>query len=52
MSVDSPLLSINESILIAKMPTGLPPYLLISSLRWNLNIGFMINYLEVEGLGV
>ena len=52
MSVDSPLLSINESILAAGTPAGLPPYLLISSSRRNLNIGFAINHLEVEGLGV
>ena len=52
MSVDLPLLSINESILITGTPISLPLCLLVSSLRRNLNIGFTVNYLEVEGLGV
>ena len=34
------------------MPISSPLYLLVSSLRQNLNIGFTVNYLKVEGLGV
>ena len=52
MLVDSPLLSINKGILIARTPIGLPLYLLISFLKRNPNIGFIITYLKVKGLGV
>ena len=52
VSVDSPLLSINESILAARTPIGSPLYLLISSLKQNPNIKFIINHLKVGGLGV
>ena len=47
-----PLLSINESILIARTPISSPPRLLVSSLRRNLRRGLIVTYLEVEGLGV
>jgi len=46
------LSSINKSILIAKMPTSLPLWLPISSLRRNLKRGLIVAYLEVGGLGV
>ena len=52
MSVDLPLLSINKSILAAGMPIGLPLYLLVSSLRQNPNIGFIVNHLKVKGLRI
>ena len=47
-----PLLSINESILIAGTPISLPPQLLVSSLRRNLRRGLIVTYLEVGGLRV
>jgi len=47
-----PLSSINKSILIAGTPIGLPPRLLVSSLRRNLRRGLIVTYLEVGGLGV
>jgi uncharacterized membrane protein YwaF len=50
--VDSPLLFINKSILAARTPIGLPPRLLVSSLRRNLRRGLIVAYLEVGGLGV
>ena len=50
--MDSPLLSINESILIARTPISLPPRLLVSSLRRNLRRGLIVAYLEVGGLGI
>jgi hypothetical protein len=50
--VDLPLLSINKSIIAARTPVGLPPRLLVSSLRRNLRRGLMVAYLEVGGLGV
>ena len=50
--MDSPLLSINEGILAAGTPVGLPPQLLVSSLRRNLRRGLTVTYLEVGGLGV
>ena len=50
--VDLPLLSINESILIAGTPISLPLRLLVSSLRRNLRRGLTVTYLEVGGLGV
>jgi hypothetical protein len=50
--VDLPLLSINESILIARTPISSPPRLLVSSLRRNLRRGLIVTYLEVGGLGV
>ena len=52
MLVNLFLLSINKSILVAGMPAGLPLRLLVSSLRRNLNVGFVVDHLEVEGLGV
>jgi hypothetical protein len=50
--VDSPLLSINKSILIAGTPISSPPRLLVSSLRRNPRRGLIVTYPEVEGLGV
>jgi len=50
--VDLPLLSINKSILTAGTPIGLPPQLLVSSLRRNPRRGLIVAYLEVGGLGV
>ena len=50
--VDSPLLSINESIIIAGTPISSPPRLLVFSLRRNLRRGLTVAYLEVGGLGV
>ena len=50
--MDSPLLSINKSILIAKTPIGLPLRLPVSSLRRNLRRGLTVAYLKVKGLGV
>ena len=52
MLVNSPLLSINKSILAARTPAGSPPCLLVSSSRQNPNVGFAIDHLEVKGLGV
>jgi len=52
MLVNSPLSSINKSILVAKTPTSLPLRLLISSLKRNLKKGLIVAYLEVGGLGV
>ena len=50
--MDSPLLSINKSILTARTPISLPPRLLVSSLRRNLRRGLIVTYPEVGGLGV
>jgi hypothetical protein len=50
--VDSPLLSINKSILITGTPISSPLRLLVSSLRRNLRRGLIVAYLEVGGLGV
>jgi hypothetical protein len=50
--VDSPLLSINKSILTARTPISSPLWLLVSSLRRNLRRGLIVAYLEVGGLGV
>ena len=50
--MDSPLSSINESILIIETLVGSPLQLLVSSLRRNLRRGLIITYLEVKGLGV
>ena len=50
--MDSPLLSINESILAARTPIGSPPRLLVSSLRRNLRRGLIVVYLEVKRLKV
>jgi hypothetical protein len=50
--VDSPLLSINKSVLTARTPVSSPPRLLVSSLRRNLRRGLTVAYLEVGGLGV
>ena len=50
--VNLPLLSINKSILIARMPISSPPRLLVSSLRRNLKRGLIVTYLEVGGLEV
>jgi len=52
MLVDLPLLSINKSILAARMPVSSPPRLLVSSLRRNPRRGLTVAYLEVGGLGV
>ena len=50
--MDSPLLSINKSILIARTPISLPLRLLVSFLRRNLKRELTVAYLEVGGLGV
>ena len=50
--MDLPLLSINESILVARTPIGSPLRLLVSSLRRNLRRGLIVAYLEVGGLRV
>ena len=50
--MDLPLLFINKNILIAKTPISLFPHLLISSLKRNLNVGFIITHLKIKGLGV
>jgi len=52
MLVDSPLLSINKSILAAGTPVSSPPRLPVFSLRRNLRRGLMVTYPEVGGLGV
>jgi len=52
MLVDLPLLFINESILAAGTPVGLPLWLLVSSLRRNPRKELIVAYLEVGGLGV
>ena len=52
MLVNLPLLSINESILAAKMPASSPLQLLVFSSRRNPRRGLTITYPEVEGLGV
>ena len=52
MLVNSPLLSINESILAARTPIGSPPRLLVSSLRRNPRRGLTVAYPEVGGLEV
>jgi len=52
MLVNSPLSSINKSILAAGTPIGSPLRLLVSSLRRNLRRGLTVAYLEVGGLGV
>ena len=50
--VNSPLLSINESILAARTPVGSPPRLPVFLLRRNLRRGLIIAYPEVGELGV
>ena len=50
--MDSPLLFINESILIARTPIGLPPRLPVFSSKRNLRRGLTVAHLEVKGLGV
>jgi len=52
MSVDSPLLSINKSILTVGTPASSPLRLLVSSLKRNPKRGLIIIYLKVGGLGV
>jgi len=52
MLVDSPLLSINKSILAVGTPVGLPLWLPVFSLRRNPRRGLTITYPEVGGLGV
>ena len=52
MLVNSPLLSINKSILAAGMPVSSPLQLPVSSLKRNLRRGLIVTYPEVEGLGV
>jgi len=52
MLVNSPLLSINKSILTVGTLVGSPLQLLVSSLRRNLRRGLIITYPEVGGLGV
>ena len=50
--MDSPLLSIRESILATRTPASSPPRLPVSSLRRNPRQGFTVSHLEVDGLGV
>ena len=50
--MDSPLLFINESILVAGTPVGSPLWLLVFSLRRNLRRGLIVTYPEVKGLKV
>ena len=50
--VNSPLLSINEGILIAGTPISLPLQLLVSLLKRNLKRGLIVTYPEVGGLEV
>jgi len=52
MLVNSPLSSINKSILAAGTPISLPPQPPVSSLRRNLRRGLTVAYPEVGGLGV
>ena len=52
MSVDSPLSSINESILAAGTPVGSPSRLPVSSSRRNPRRGLTVTHPEVGGLGV
>jgi len=52
MLVNLPLLFVNESILAARTPIGLPLQLLVSLLKRNLRRGLIIAYPEVGGLGV
>jgi len=52
MLVNLPLSSINESILAARTPIGLPPRLLVFSLKRNLRRELMVTYLKVGGLEV
>ena len=49
MSVDSLLLFINESILAARMPVSLPPWLLVFSSRRNPRRGLTVTHPEVGG---
>jgi len=50
--VDSPLLSINKSILAIRTPIGSPLRLPISFSRKNPKKGLTVTHLEVGGLGV
>ena len=50
--MDSPLLSINKSILTARTPVGLLLQLPVSSLKRNLRRGLIVTYPEVKGQGV
>jgi len=52
MLVNLPLSSINKSILAARTPAGLPPQLLVFSLKRNPRRGLIVAYPEVGGLGV
>jgi len=52
MLVDLPLLSINESILVAGMPVGLPLQLLVLSSRRNPKRRLIVTYPKVRGLRV
>ena len=52
MLVNLPLLSINKSILAARIPISSPLRLPVSSLRRNPRRGLTVTYPEVEGLGV
>ena len=52
MSINSPLLFINQSIFVVGMPAGLLLWLPISSLRRNLRRGLTVTYPEIGGLGV
>ena len=50
--MDSPLLSINKSIFIARTPISLFLWLLVFSLRRNLRRGLTVTYLKVKKLRV
>ena len=50
--MDLPLLSINESIFIAKMPIGSPLRLLVFLLKRNLKKGLTVIYPEIKRLEV
>ena len=52
MLVDSPLLFINKSIFVTKIPISLPLRLPVFFLKRNLRRGLTVTYLKVGGLGV
>ena len=50
--MDSPLLFVNKSILIARTPISSPPRLPVSSSKKNLKRGLTVTHPEVKRLGV
>jgi len=52
MSINLPLLSVNENILVARTPISSPLRLLVFSLKRNLRKRLMVAYLEVGKLKV